>query len=82
MIMIRWNASRIWPGPGPVARQPEPASPATAAEPGGDVQHLEPQQLRLDDGQVTGQGEQPQPGGQIGGDRDELQPGLVDGVLP
>jgi hypothetical protein len=27
------------------------------------VQHLEPQQLRLDDGQVTGQGEQPQPGG-------------------
>jgi hypothetical protein len=24
-----------------------------------DVQHLEPQQLRLDDGEVTGQGEQP-----------------------
>src|SRR5829696_7972588 len=30
-------------GPGPVAGQPEPASPATAAEPGRDVQHLEPQ---------------------------------------
>jgi hypothetical protein len=26
----------------------------------------------LDDGQVTGRGEQPQPGGQGGGDRDEL----------
>ena len=30
-------------GPGPVAGQPEPASPSTAAEPGGNVQHLEPQ---------------------------------------
>src|SRR5512132_4738116 len=69
-------------GPGPVARQPELAAPATAAQPGGNLQHLEPQQLRLDDGQVTGQGEQPQPGGQVGGEGDELQPGLVDGVLP
>jgi hypothetical protein len=62
MIMIRWNGSRIWPAQGPVAGQPEPASPATVAESGRNVQHLEPQQLRLDDGQVTGQGEQPQPG--------------------
>src|SRR5215218_7703553 len=46
-------------GPGPVAGQPEPASSATAAESGGNVQHVEPQQLALDDGQVTGQGEQP-----------------------
>ena len=69
-------------GPGPVAVQPEPAPPATAAESGGNVQHVEPQQLRLNDGQVTGQGEQPQPGGQVGGEGDELQPGLVDGVLP
>jgi|SRR5512133_2101405 hypothetical protein len=37
-------------GPGPVARQPELAAPATAAQPGGNLQHLEPQQLRLDDG--------------------------------
>jgi hypothetical protein len=40
-------------GPGPVAGQPEPASSAAAAEPGGNVRYLEPQQLRLDDGQVT-----------------------------
>src|SRR4029453_1333804 len=69
-------------GPGPVGGQPAPGAPAPAAEPGGDVQHLEPQQLRLDDGQVTGQGEQPQPGGQIGGDRGELQPGLGGGGPP
>ena len=30
----------------------------------------------------TVEGEQPQPGGQVGGDGDDLQPGLIDGVLP
>jgi hypothetical protein len=45
------------------------------------VQHPEPQQLGLGDGEVTGKGKQPEPGGQVGGDRHEWQPGGVDGVL-
>jgi hypothetical protein len=51
-------------------------------EPSREVQHPEPQQLGFGGGEVAGQGEQPQPGGQISSDGDDLEPGLVDGVLP
>ena len=64
--------------PRPAPGQPEPSSPAAPAESGGDVQHPEPQQLGFDDGQVAGQREQPEPGGQVGGNGHQLQPGLVD----
>ena len=46
------------------------------------MQHLEPERLGLGGGEVTVEGQQPQPGGQIGSHGDYLQPGLVDGVLP
>ena len=65
-----------------MAGQAEAAASAAAGEAGGDVQHPEPQRLRLGGGEVTVEGEQPQPGGQVGGDGGDLQPGLVDGVLP
>jgi hypothetical protein len=68
--------------PWPVAGQAEVSASAAAGEAGGDVQHLEPKRLGLGGGEVTVEGEQPQPGGQIGGHGDDLQPGLVDGVLP
>src|SRR5215211_7483050 len=68
--------------PWPVAGQPEPLSAAAAAELGGDVQHPEPQQLGLNDSHLASQGEQPEPGGQVGGDRHDLQPCLVDLELP
>ena len=69
-------------GPRPAAGQPELSAPAAADEAGGDVQHPKPQRLGFGGGQVAVEGEQPQPGGQIGGHGDDLQPGLVDGVLP
>ena len=81
MIMIRWNASRIWPAQGQWRgsrswrRRPPRLSRA------GTCSILNRSSLRLGGGQVTVEGEQPQPGGQVGGDGDELQPGLVDGVL-
>ena len=69
-------------GPRPAAGQPEVSAPAAADEAGGDVQHPEPQRLGFGGGHVAVEGEQPQPGGQIGGHGDDLQPGLVDRVLP
>ena len=39
------------------------------------------QRLRLTRLEGVGEGEQAQPGGQVGGDRDDLEPGLVDGEL-
>src|SRR5215216_6333070 len=69
-------------GPRPVAGQVEVSAPTAAGEAGGHVQHLEPERLGFGGGEVTVEGEQPQPGGQVGSYGDDLQPGLVDGVLP
>ena len=69
-------------GPPPVPWQAEVSASAAAGEAGGYVQHLEPERLGLGGGEVTVEGEQPQPGGQIGSHGDYLQPGLIDGVLP
>ena len=69
-------------GPGPAAGQSEVPAPAAADEACGDMQHPEPQPLGFGGGQVSVEGEQPQPGGQIGGNGDDVQPGLIDGVLP
>jgi len=69
-------------GPRPVPGQAEASASAAAGEASGPVQHLEPERLGLGGGEVTVEGQQPQPGGQIGSHGDYLQPGLVDGVLP
>jgi hypothetical protein len=58
-----------------------PASGA-AGQPGRDVQQPVAQGFGFGCGQLSGQGEQPQPGGQVGGDRGGGQPGLVDLVVP
>jgi hypothetical protein len=55
---------------------------AAAGEAGGHLQHPEPERLGLGGGEVAVEGEQPQPGGQVGSHGDDLQPGLVNGVLP
>ena len=47
----------------------------------GGVQQAVAQRLGFAAGQVTGQGEDLQPGDQVGGDRGEGAPGLVDGEL-
>ena len=82
MIMMRRNASTIWSAHGQRPGSPEVSAPAAADEAGGDVQHPEPQRLGLGVGHVAVESEQPQSGGQIGGHGDDLQPGLVDRVLP
>ena len=45
------------------------------------VEHPEPQRFRFSISEVVVEGEQPQPRGQVRGDRDDLHPRLVDGVL-
>jgi hypothetical protein len=69
-------------GPGPVFEDLQLSLSAAAGEPSRDREHPEPQQFRLREGEVAGQGDEPEPGGEVGGDRDDLQPGLVDLVLP
>src|SRR5215203_1986096 len=44
-------------GPPPVAGQAKVSASAAAGEAGGDVQHLEPERLRLGGGEVTVEGE-------------------------
>ena len=66
MIMILWNALEDLLGPGPVLWEPAPSS--ASAEAGGDVQHPKPQQLGLYADQVASGSDQPEPGGQVGGD--------------
>jgi hypothetical protein len=81
MIMIRRNASRMSAAHGQPAGMREVASPAAAGEPGGHVQHPEAQQFRLSLGEVAVEREHLEPGDEVGGDRGELHPYLVDGVL-
>ena len=45
------------------------------------MQHLVAQGFGFGGGQVTGQGEQAEPGDEVGGDRRDLGPGLVDREL-
>jgi hypothetical protein len=62
-------------------RQSEMALPSAADQAGGYVQHADPQRLRLNLREIAVEGEQPEPGDEVCGDSDDLDPGLVDGVL-
>src|ERR1700716_1483359 len=64
--------------PGPGWGNPKVSSSGAVGEPGGHVQQPVAQGLGLCGGQLAGQGQQPQPGNEIGGDRGGHQPGLVD----
>lgn len=55
--------------------------PTTGDEAGRDVQEPLPQRLGFAHLQRLWQGGQSQPCGEVGGDRDEGEPGLVDSVL-
>src|ERR671913_230129 len=58
--------------PRPRVGQPEMPSPAGPGESGRDVQHPVAEQLRLGFGEVAREGEEPEPGGEVGGDRDDV----------
>ena len=76
MAAIRANAVAIAAAQGQDLRDAESASPSAAGRLGGDVEHPEPQQLRLRLGQggLVVQGEELEPAGQVGGDRGDLGP--------
>src|ERR1700736_270746 len=64
--------------PGPGWGNPKVSSSGAVGEPGGHVQQPVAQGFGLCGGQLAGQGQRPQPGNEIGGDRGGHQPGLVD----
>jgi len=68
-------------GPWPSGGESKVALPSAADQAGGYVQHEEPQRLRLNLRKIAVEGEQPEPGDQVCGNGDDLDPGLVDGVL-
>jgi hypothetical protein len=68
--------------PGPAGRETESSEAAATGESGRNVQDPESQQLRFGVGEVAVEGEELQPGDQVGGDRGKLDPGLVDRVFP
>jgi hypothetical protein len=69
-------------GPGPGGGDAESSASLAVGEPCRDVQQSVAQRLGFGLGQVAGQCQEAEPGGQVGGDRDQQGPGLVDLELP
>jgi hypothetical protein len=68
-------------GPGPGGGDAQRAAALPADEPGGGVQDAVAQPFRFGQGQLAIEGEQLEPGDEVGGDRGRDAPGLVDGEL-
>jgi hypothetical protein len=65
-------------GPGPGGGDLQPAAPGSAGQAGGGVEDPVAQGLRLGAGEVAVQGDQLEPGDQVGGDQGRGQPCAVD----
>ena len=67
--------------PGPRLGQPQAPPSGAPGEAGRDVQEPVPQRFGFARPQPFGQGQEPQPGGQVSGDRHDGQPRLIDAVF-
>lgn len=69
-------------GPGPGGRDAEASAALATDQAGGGVQDPGRATVRFGAGEVAGHGDELQPGGEVGGDRGQGKPGLVDREQP